>query len=65
MQGLQDLLHRAAGQVGAADGAGEESVAGKQELFGREIEADAALGVTGGVEDREMCIRDSRITVRA
>jgi hypothetical protein len=51
VQRVQDLLHRAAGQVGAADGAGEQSVPGDERLFGREVEADAAFGVAGSMED--------------
>jgi len=41
----------ASGEVGAADGAGEEGIAGEEEVLVGEVEADAALGVTGGVED--------------
>ena len=41
----------AAGQVGAADRAGEEGVAGEQQMLRGEVEADAALGVAGGVKD--------------
>ncbi len=51
VQGAQDFLHRSAGEIGAADGAGEEGVAGDQLFVGREVEADAAFGVAGGVED--------------
>ena len=51
MQRAQNFLHRAAGQVGAADRAGEESVAGDQVFFGREVEADAAFGMAGRVKD--------------
>ncbi len=47
----QDLLHGAAGEISAADGSSEESVAGDQLFLGREIEADAAFGVTGRVQD--------------
>ena len=41
----------ATGQVGATDGAGEESVAGEEKIFVRQVEADAALSVARGVED--------------
>ena len=41
----------AAGKVCAADGTGEEGVAGEEEILLGEIEADAALGVAWGVED--------------
>jgi len=51
VQGMQDLLHGTAGQIGAADGAGEESVAGDEFIVGSEVEADAALGVAGRVQD--------------
>jgi len=51
VQRAHDLLHGAAGQVGAADGAGEQRVAGDQFLLRSEIQADAAFGVAGGVQD--------------
>lgn len=51
VQRAHDLLHRAAGQVGAADRAGEESVAGDEFFFRGEVKADAALGVAGGMQD--------------
>ena len=51
VEGVQDFFHRATWQVGAADGAGEEGVAGDQLLFSLEVEADAAFGVAGGVQD--------------
>ena len=51
VEGAEDFWHGAAGEVGAADGAGEEGVAGDQFLFCGEVEADAAFGVAGGVED--------------
>ncbi len=51
VQRAQDFLHRSAGQVGASDGAGEESVAGDQFLVGGKIEADAAFRVSGRVQD--------------
>jgi len=50
-EGAQDFLHGAAGEVGAADRSCEESVAGDQFLVGREVEADTAFGVAGGVQD--------------
>ena len=49
-QGVDDFFEGAAGQVGAADAASEERVAGDQFLLRGEIEADAALGVPGGEE---------------
>ncbi len=51
VKGLQDLLHGSAGQVGAADGAGEQGVAGDQDFLRRKVNADATFGVAGRVED--------------
>ncbi len=51
VDGLEELFCVAAGEVGAAYGAGEEGVAGDQEFLVGEVEAGAALGVAGGVED--------------
>jgi hypothetical protein len=48
--GAEDFSSVTARQVGATDGAGEEGVSGDQELLGREVEANAALGVPGGVD---------------
>jgi hypothetical protein len=57
-QGKKTLMDRteklagvAAGQVGAADGAGEERVSGEEEGLGGDVETDAAFSVAGGVED--------------
>src|ERR1700722_7791217 len=50
VQRAHDFLHGAAGQVGASDGTGEESVAGNQFFFGGKIEADAAFRVSGRVQ---------------
>ena len=47
----EELAGVAAGEVGAADGAGEEGVSGEEEGLVGEVEADAAFGVAGGVED--------------
>ena len=41
----------AAGQVGTADRAGKEGVAGEEQILGGQMQADAALGVAGCVED--------------
>ena len=46
----EELAGVAAGEVGAADGAGEESVSGEEEGLVGEVEADGAFGVAGGVE---------------
>jgi len=51
VEGAHDFLRVAAGEVGAPDGAGEENVAGDQFFFDGEVEADAAFGVAGSVED--------------
>ena len=51
MEGAEDLAAVSAGEVGAADGAGEERVAREEQVFRREVEADAALRVSWGVED--------------
>ncbi len=51
VQRAQYFLHRSAREIGAADGAGEECVACDQLFLGREVEADAAFSVAGGVED--------------
>jgi hypothetical protein len=49
--GVKDLGVVAAGEIGAADGALEEGVAGKDHVERDEMEADGALGVAGGVYD--------------
>lgn len=51
VNGAEELAGVASGEVGAAHGAGEEGVAGEEEGLGGEVEAEAALGVAGGVED--------------
>ena len=51
VDGAEDLLGVAAGEVGAADGVGEEGVSGEEEVVLGEVEAEAAGGVAGGVED--------------
>src|ERR1035438_5811903 len=51
VQRVQYFLHRAAGQIGATNGTREECVAGDQLIFRGEIEADAAFGVSGSVQD--------------
>src|SRR5262249_46334206 len=49
-----DSVEVAAGQVCAADAAGEERVAGDKLLFGREVDADASLRVTGRGHHRRL-----------
>jgi hypothetical protein len=51
VDGVQELVGVASGKVGAADGAGEESVPGEEEFLVGKVEADGAFGVSGGVED--------------
>jgi len=51
VEGAEDLVRVAAGQVGAADGSGEKRVSGEEQVFRREVEADAAFGVAWGAED--------------
>ena len=46
-----ELAGVASGKVGAAYGAGEEGIPGEEEGLLGEVEADAALGVAGSVED--------------
>ncbi len=48
---LNDLLGVASREVGAAYAAGKEGVAGDQEGLIWEVEAGAALGVAGSVQD--------------
>ena len=50
LDGVDDLAGVAAGQVGAADAAGKERVAGDEQLERGKVEADRALGVAGRVE---------------
>jgi len=51
VEGMDDFFEGAAGQVGAADAAGEEGVSGDEFFLGGKIKTDAALGVSGGEED--------------
>ena len=51
MNGADQLLRVAAGKIGAAYGAGEEGISREEQGLLGEVEADAALGVAGGVED--------------
>jgi hypothetical protein len=51
VDGGNELAGVASGKVGAAYGASEEGVAGKEEGLLGEVEADAALGVAGSMED--------------
>ena len=51
VQRAHDLFIRPAGQVCAADAAGEQSVSGDQLFLSREVKANAALGMAGGMDD--------------
>ena len=51
VDGAEEGWAVSAGKVGAADGAGEEGVAGKQQVLGWQVEAYAALGMAGGMQD--------------
>jgi uncharacterized membrane protein len=50
VDGLQDLAAIPAGEISAADAVAEEGIAGDEFTLGGHPEADAALGVAGGVE---------------
>jgi hypothetical protein len=58
VDGGEELAGVAAGEVGAADGAGEEGVSGEQEGLVGDVEADAAFRVAGSVEDGAGDARD-------
>jgi hypothetical protein len=63
-QGAHDFLKRASGEIGAADAAREQGVAGDQQFLRGKIEADAALGVAGSVKNvRRQAARPQRFTV--
>lgn len=51
VDGFEELVGISSGEVGAANGAVEESVSGEQKGLLRDIEADASFGMAGGVED--------------
>ena len=46
-----ELIKIAAGEIGTADGAGKEGVADEDGFFLGAVQADAAGGVAGGVQD--------------
>lgn len=48
---IDDLLEAAAGQVSATDATLKQRVTGDELFLGREVEADAALRVSRGVQD--------------
>ena len=51
VDGVDDLIGVPAGQVGAADAAFKERVAGHQQLERGKVQADRALGMAGSVDD--------------
>jgi len=51
LDGIENLVRVAAGEVGAADAACEEGVAGDEQAERGEVEAYGALGVAGSMED--------------
>lgn len=51
LDGFEDLVVVAAGQVGSSDAAGKEGVAGEDHIQGFEMKADGALGVAGRMQD--------------
>ena len=51
MDGVDDLVKIAAGQVGAADASGKERVACDEKLERNKVQADRTLGMPGGVQD--------------
>src|SRR5215475_7477612 len=59
VKGVDDLLEVPAGEVGASDTALKERVSRDELLFRREIEANAALGVSRGVQYR--CVQVSNL----
>ena len=50
--GFDDLIEIAAGQVGPANAAGKQCVAGDEQLERGEVQANGALGVARGVQDQ-------------
>ena len=67
LDGVDDLLEVAAGEIGAADAACEEGVTGDKYLERREVKADGPLGVARGVEDQRWVAleADARAIVKA
>src|SRR5271170_406872 len=51
VDGAEELVGVASGQIRATDRAREEGVSSEQEGLGGEVEADGALSVSGSVED--------------
>lgn len=51
VDGTEELGGVASGEVGATDGADEEGVPGEQEVVSGQVKAEAALRVSGSVED--------------
>jgi hypothetical protein len=63
-QRAHDFLERSSGEIGAADASREQGVAGDQQFFRGKIEADAAFGVSGSVENvRRQAARPQQFAV--
>ena len=63
-QRAHDFLERASWEIGAADTSREQGVAGDQQFFRGKIEADAALGMAGSVENvRRQAARPQRFAI--
>jgi len=63
-QRTHDLLKRSSGEIGASYAAGEQGVACDQQFFRGKIEADAALGMAGSMENvRRQAARPQRFAV--
>lgn len=59
VDGVEDLVGIAAGEVGSADAAGKEGIAGENHLERFEVKADGSLGVAGSVDDVRGVIGDA------
>ena len=64
-QGAHDFLKRSSREIGAANASREQGVACDQQFFRWKIEADAALGVAGSMENvRRQAARPQRFAIR-
>ena len=63
-QGAHDFLKRSSGEIGAANASREQGVACDEQFFRWKIEADAALGVAGSMENvRRQAARPQRFAI--
>src|SRR5438270_9034950 len=63
-QGAHDFLKRSSGEIGAANASREQGVACDQQFFRGKIEADAALGMAGSMENvRRQAARPQRFAI--